>query len=384
MRPFDCPICRVSNPAGAHLCVSCGADFSDPDVLAMASAPGASASFSASRLGGAGVLADTRLLGFNLDGLVDGSGLRKLAGIGGAILLLSFLLPLTHEFRDWLWGPSTISKGPTFAALYPLVAGIIGLAVAFAPRLKPWVRAAILVGTGLLGALVALAPYGKYAGTSEHALPLLFTGLLLAGAGIATRLFYPRAPEARYALALGSLLAIVAMVIPRGDTGAALPVEFRFYLDSEFRDMSLLSAYSKGFGKDAMVMFGGLLALTPVWLLPLTTGLAWATPREVWDRGSFALRPMAWSIVLFIPVMFAFLAFNVTGWEDFDSVIVEGRVYKLDAYTDALLAGRVRLAAMIAFPVLWVQLGAVALYAHFRAGDRDVTEEVVVAGGPSS
>ncbi|HUH04775.1 MAG TPA: hypothetical protein VML75_22415 [Kofleriaceae bacterium] len=51
---------------------------------------------------------------------------------------------------------------------------------------------------------------------------------------------------------------------------------------------------------------------------------------------------------------------------------------------DALLAGRVRLATMIAFPVLWVQLGAVAPYAHFRASERDVTEDVIVAGGPTT
>jgi hypothetical protein len=78
-----------------------------------------------------------------------------------------------------------------------------------------------------------------------------------------------------------------------------------------------------------MVMFAGLVALTPIWLLPLATGVAWPTPRGVWDNWSLALRPMAWSIVLFIPLTFAFLAFNVSGWEDFDKVIVERRVYDL-------------------------------------------------------
>lgn len=379
MRPFHCPICKAANPGGSHLCVSCGADFSDPDVQAMASEAGASASLSASRLGGAGVLAQSKLLGVTLDGLIDGGALRKLAGIGGAVLLLAFLLPITHEFRGWLWGPETISKGPTFAGLYPVLAGVVGLAVAFAPRLQPWARAAILVGTGLIGVMLALAPYAPYAGTSEHALPLLYAGLLIAGAGIAVRLYYPRATESRYALALGSLLAIAAMLIPRSQAGEAIPVEFRFYLDEDFQNMSLLGAYAKGFGKDAMVMFVGLFALTPVWLLPLATGLAWSSPREVWDRGSFALRPMAWAIVLFVPLTFAFLAFNVSGWEDFRAVVVERHVYRLEDYTSALLAGRARLAIMIVFPVLWIQLGAVALYAHFRAGERDVTEDVVVA-----
>ena len=44
-----------------------------------------------------------------------------------------------------MWPATAIERGPAFAVLLPLIAGLIGIAIALVPRLETWVRACVLV-----------------------------------------------------------------------------------------------------------------------------------------------------------------------------------------------------------------------------------------------
>jgi hypothetical protein len=367
MDVITCPICRQPNPADNHLCLACGADFSDPDVIAMA--PGDSSQMPQSSLGDAGELAEDRFLGISHEGLIEGKSLRRLALGGGVIFLAAFFIPTTVDFRSWLGPLAGLDKGPTLAVLFPLLAAGAGLAMALVGKLDNWVRAAVLVGVGLLGIFLCLPPLGKFAGAPHKVLPVYTIGLLCAGAALAIRMYNPRSRDARYAAIAAAVIVAIGMVIPVGDSHRALTIEFPFYVDSEFGDMALASAYRKGMTHDMMVRMLSLFGLLPLIALPLAAALAWPTPRGVWDKYAVALRPLAWLAALYIPLAFAMMLFNVAGWSEFTSVVARGQWVTFDNFSEALLVGRARLVVLSLFLALWVEIGVVVVHHHFRPDD---------------
>ncbi len=360
----NCPICKQQLQPGHVLCPACGADLSDPDVLAMA--PGDSTEMPQSSLGEVGALSERKFLRATTDSLRSGAAMRKLALIGGIFLALAFLIPVSADFRTWMWPTDAIDRGPTFAVLLPLALGILGIASAFVPKLENWHRAAILVGGGLVGIFFCLPPLGKFAGTACVATPILTLGMLVAGSALAGRIFFPRSQAVRLALIGGAAVSVVALFIPMADTRDALPIELPLYINNEFREMSLFAAYSKGMDHDVMVRFLSMYALLPLLLLPAAAALAWPVPRGVWDKMATALRPIAWVAVLFIPLGYALQAFNSAGWSEFQVIAARGVWVDFDDFTQALMVGRARLALVSAFLFVWVQLGAVVLFDHVR------------------
>ena len=364
MRIITCPICRQPNPPDNHLCLSCGADFSDPDVTAMA--PGDSSQLPQSSLGAAGEMAEDRFIAISYAGLTEGNALRRLALVGGLVFLAAFFIPTTVDFRSWLGPLAGLDKGPTLAVLFPLLAAALGLAMALVGKLDNWVRAAVLVGVGLLGLFLCLPPLGKFAGAPYKLLPVYTVGLLCAGAALAMRMYNPRSRDARYAAIAAAVIVAIGMVIPVGESHRALAIEFPSYADSEFGDMALASAYWKGLTRDMMVRMLSLYGLLPLIALPLAAALAWPTPRGVWDKYAVALRPLAWLAALYIPLAFALLVFNVDGWSEFTSLVARDQ---WDNFSEALLIGRARLVVLSLFLVLWVEIGAVVVHHHLRPDD---------------
>ncbi len=366
MESTTCPICRQPNPPTNHMCSSCGADFTDPDVQAMK--PGDSATLPSSSLGEAGALAADRFLGIAITD-PEGSGLRKLALIGGIVLAATAFVPVTVDFSHWLGPRAALSQGPTLAVLFPLLAGAAGIAMALVGRIDNWVRAAVLAGLGLCGFALCLPPLGELAGAPfSRSFPVLLqiVALLAAGAALALRVCRPRSRDARYGVIAGTVLVVIAMVIPIGEAVRALPIEFSLYINHPFTDTSLVSAYAKGFDHDMMVRVLALWSLLPLLLLPLATALAWPVPGGVWDRTSTVVRPLSWLVALFIPLGFALMVFNVAGWNEFQNVVIRGHWVTFDDFTQSLLVGRARLAVLATFFALWVELGAVVIHDRFR------------------
>ena len=363
---ITCPICRATNAPGNHLCQKCGADFSDPDVLAMA--PGDSATLPSSSLGEAGALAEDKFLGIALDDLLSGKSLRALALIGAILLVICTLIPVTANYKTWLMVWKSIDGGPWFALLFPLVAAGIGVAVFASRRLEPWVRAVMLAGTGLVGVFFSLAPLGKYAAAPERILPVFAIGMLMAGIGILIRIYRPTDINGRWAMIAGAPLAFLGLVIPLVASDKALPGEFRlFFRTLEITDVSPLTAYYNGLDHDAMVQLLSLWGLLPVLVLPIAAAVAWKQPSGVWDKSSPALRPMAWFLVLYVPLTYAVYVFNVFGWTAGQYISYGGIVAEFEAFNRAVLITRTKLAVMSLVYVVWIQFGAFVLYQHFSA-----------------
>jgi len=360
----NCPICKQMLQPGHYLCPACGADLSDPDVLAMA--PGDSTELPQSSLGEAGALSERKFLRATTDSIRSGAAMRTLGLVGGIFLVLAFLIPVSADFRHWMWPREALDRGPTFAVLLPLVTGLVGIAAALIPRLDNWVRAAVLVLCGLLGIFFCLPPLGEFAGTAFAATPLLTLGLLVAGSALAGRLYFPRSQAVRLALIGGTVVTVIALFVPMAKTYTALPIELPIYIANPFKEMSLFSALSKGAGHDVMVRFLSLYALLPLVLLPTAAALAWPTPGGVWDKMGTALRPIAWVAVLYLPLGYALQAFNVAGWTNFPDVMARGVWVEFDDFTQALMLGRARLALVSAFFVVWTQIGAVVLFDYVR------------------
>jgi hypothetical protein len=362
---FKCPICGAANMPHDHLCVQCGADFSDPDVLAMA--PGDSTTMPSSSLGAAGELSASKFLGVELDDLLSGKSLRTLGLVGAILLVVCSLIPVTDNYRDWkmLW--SAVSDGPWFALLLPIVAAGIGAAVFFANQIPTWIRGAMLGGVGLFGVFFSLSGLGQYGAAPERVLPIFVVGLLMAGVGIIIRIYRPTDINGRWAMIAGAPLAFLGLVIPLVASDKALPGEFRlFFNDLAITDISPLSAYNKAFDHDAMVQLLGMWGLLPILLLPIAAAVAWKQPGGVWDKSSPALRPIGWCIVLYIPLTYAVYVFNVFGWTGASKYIMYEGVYaEFASFNKAVLITRTKLMVMAVVYALWIQFGAFVIYDHF-------------------
>src|SRR5690349_6231466 len=156
-----CPLCRTQNPRDAMRCRSCGADFADPDVIALG---GGAAAMPESAVGAAGSLSASRFLRFSLDDLVTGDAARRLVIAGAVLLAIGFIAPLTVDYRALVlpWKVAAEGKAYTLFVFAPVAAIVAGLILALAPGVPARARAGALAPVGLLG-LATLPFLGRFA-----------------------------------------------------------------------------------------------------------------------------------------------------------------------------------------------------------------------------
>ena len=371
VRRYVCPICSAPWRNDSNLCASCGADLLDPDVQAFAGgqAPGQDDPSAQAPAGDAGMLGAGKILGVSLDGLRDSTALRRLGLWGGVLLAVAFVLPAQ---RLWKWLPPLVygeerrlettlkyswdllATGPALALLFPLVGALVGLAVAWAPGLPTHVRAKLLAVTGLLGFVLCLGQLGAYGLAPTQVVTLTLLGVLVAGTSMAARVLDPQSGPARIGLVAGAALFALGMLIPTSDLAARLHHEFKWMDLPSSWAVPAYEIYKPLAARAGHVFFAAIWLFLPLVLIPAAAVMAWKRPSGVWDKDGLALRPVAWALLLYVPVLYALIAFSALGWDDEKS--------------KSALVGRMRLLALVVPLCLWAQLGFLgALVARRKA-----------------
>jgi hypothetical protein len=370
---MKCPICERPNPDYAPYCQSCGADLKDPDVLALAGAPTVTAP------GAEASLASDRFLGVTAAGLADGTSLTKVAWIGGAALAATFLVPIDPDFNGLSMPWSLLGGGRTVALILPLLLGAAGIELAILGKRVPNVaRAAILVAAGLAVALFSLprvAPtddaitaWGEaidWISAPSKPVWLVWLGTLVAGVGVTARVLRPLDRNARWVIAGGLAVVVVALFLPMDDASPHLPFEYSIYIHDKLHKASLFDACKAGLSSDFTVRFLSL------WQLALPVGLggavalAWRRPEGPWDTKGSGLRVLGYVLVLYVAVTALLWAFNVAGWSppgtDANDPILQRFVR--DAF-----AARARLTLVALGVTAWIVGGGTALYLKYAPG----------------
>jgi hypothetical protein len=185
---------------------------------------------------------------------------------------------------------------------------------------------------------------------------LVTLGVLLGGVAAAARALLPGSMPARWALVVAGLLVAAGLLIPVEDLTPRLPYDYAFYaqwLEVDVADAVPLAAIAKGVDRRAVgVFFVAVWMLVPLVLVPAVAALGWKRPEGVWDKDGLALRPLTWLLVLYLPILYALMAFSATGWDD--------------QLSQSAMIGRLRL-FVIALPLaLWAQLGFLAVLVTAR------------------
>ncbi|HTJ45876.1 MAG TPA: hypothetical protein VL463_27420 [Kofleriaceae bacterium] len=360
---MKCPVCERPNTDYAPYCVSCGADLKDPDVLALAgagptvTAPGAEAS-----------LASDRFLGVSAAGLADGRHLSKLAWIGGALLVIAFLVPIDPDFGGLRMSWSLLGEGRTLALILPLLVGAAAIELAVLGNKIPQVaRAAFLVAAGAAVFALAIDPLAPGAGAAPSSPWLCWAGALVAGVGVAVRVLRPLDRNARWVIAGGFALALIGLFIPFEDSSTHLPIEYALYIaDEKLAHKSLWDANLVGLGHDFSVRFLSLWHLALPVAIAGAFALAWRRPQGPWDTKATGLRPLGAVIVLYVAISFVLYAFNLVGGNlPGEYVVMYGRGVDMDAFQRAIFAGRAHLALVTLGASAWIVGGGAALLLRY-------------------
>jgi hypothetical protein len=357
----QCPVCDQKSAPGSPRCVACGADFSDPDVLAlMGQEPG---DVDASEIA-AGSLGHGKILGVSKVALEEGSALRKLALFGAALLVAAFFIPVSPDFGESMGAWKALAHAPSIALLFPLLAALMGLAAGLAP-LQSWQRGATLLLAGMIG-LCTLPFLGELSASPAKFMPAIMLGGVVATWGLILRGFGPQSDSARRILIAGAAVTIVGFLIPMSDAQEAVPIELQFFLREEIGSAMPIAAYFKVLNRDPMVFFSSVYLLLPVFLLPLGAALSWAKPKEAWDTRSGIIRPITWIAILYAPIGYALFTFNLFGYEG-SRVVVDSQVMAWDTFSSVALTGRFRMILLSAAFAAWASLPIVAVAKQFAA-----------------
>lgn len=363
MPPITCPICSNRNPPGDLRCLKCGADLTDPDVIAMA--PGSSAEMPQSSLGDIGQLSSDKFFGVSRANLLEGGALRTIALVGGIALLVAFLIPIPKDPRAGKWWMAW-SVGKPFAGWafwYPLLAGLAGIALAFVPKPERWIRACILAAISLFGLLFIMPRLGKAGGGFTGMLPLFTLGVLAAACAMALRVYFPLEKLPRLAIIVAAAVTVLGMVVPMAKPLEVLPFEFARF-GQNWKDASLAGIALDTFDLDMMLRLLGLYMLLPMALFAGAAVAAWPVPGGVWDKTSYVVRPVAWAVVLYLPFQKLLLVFNVTGWSETKYGVRYAKEFS--KVSNAIMISRMRMIIVATVLVLWAIFSAVVIYKKLR------------------
>jgi hypothetical protein len=287
----------------------------------------------------AGALGNDRLLGMTGNGIADGTSLRGVGAVAGALLLLGALFPAVR-------GHSPFTDGVTNVAVtVPLVLGVMLLALAVPRRgvLPPVGVAGLLGAGGLVVLLLGLTPFGAVAMTATRLPALVWLGVAVAAVGVAVRVLRPIDPYAAGTIAVGTLLFVVGGLLPHESVHELMPLEFGFLPAGTERGVIGAAWDGLAFGPLAL---SSAMQLVPLVMLPLATALAFRRPAGLWDAPGNALRALGVAIVLWLPLVFAVAA------------------------VDHAFLPRARLAVLAAGAMLALTAGTAALYIIARGNGR--------------
>lgn len=375
---MNCPLCARFLPEGSRRCTSCGADFLDPDVLKMIQAPKpavpAVASSDVRRIGAGGLSID-RFLGMTSAGIADGTSLQRVGLFGAACLLVGFLIPIDLDYRGSEMPLAVLDRGPRAALLVPLILALAGGVVSLLKRgaVPPIVVAGLLAAGGLVELVLGITPFGRAAGAPTSLPILTWSGVLVAGVGVSIRILRPADPFAKWIALAGTILFLGGSLLTHADVQTLVPLEYLQMATEDGLDGSILGLAWDALG-DSFTLVHGATTLLAAVLLPVATALAFRAPHGVWDGAGNVLRAVGLAIVLWLPLGFLAGILNVFGWPS--GGFYDGdRVISMDALTNALRLGRVRLLLLSLGASLWVTAGSAALYVAWREarGGRGLT-----------
>ncbi len=356
---LKCPICGQQNARTELRCFKCGADFHDPDVRALMDNPGAFDD--EALLAGVGTLSAQKVLGVTADGLDSGSALTRLALLGAALCFAGFLIPVAADYSSYHF-PWAIDPAPV-ALWFPLAAIAVAVAVAMLHQMAVLRRGAALALVGLAGLLLTPS-LGRFGATATNALPIATIALVLGAAAATQRLYAPHSKWARVGLVAAVIVSLAGFLIPISEAVSVLPAELRFYSDDVNGGGAPLLLIWNATSRQHLTFFIGLFSLAPLVLLPGAAAAAFVKP-GVWDRGAFALRPLAWLLILFPALLMALQTFNLMGWE-VSRVMYDGHLVSGDSFTQAGMSGRTKMMLLNTAFSLWAVFGLVALYRATR------------------
>ncbi|MBT8495699.1 MAG: hypothetical protein KJO07_21805 [Deltaproteobacteria bacterium] len=361
MAIFKCPICGQSNSQRELRCVSCGADFHDPDVRALMDDP--SAFEGDALLDGAETLAASKFLGVHAESIDEGPAVSKLALAGAGLAVAGFLVPLAADFQNYVFPWSM--QDPPPANWFPLLAVAVGMVVAFGKKLPAIARGLLLAAIGLAG-LITAPGLGVFAAIGGKSLWIMYIGMVLTGASVIQRLYDPQSMEARYGLIAGSIITLAGMLIPTGPAMQLLPAEMRFFGEDEVGSVVPLLYLWERTSRAHLTFFVGIFAVLPALLVTASAAVAWIKP-GVWDHTGLALRPIAWLLVLYFPLQMALGVFNLMGWDHISHVLYESTYVDAKSFTQAAMAGRAKLMLLTTCYTLWGCFGLVTAYRAMRS-----------------
>ncbi len=371
-----CPVCSHNNPPQSFRCTSCAADFSDPDLMAMMSLDSEAGDAPDIK---AGSLAHSKILGFSEDGLLDGTGVRKLAMLGLILLIAGFLLPVHTNYVDSTSAWNALEHASALTLLFPILAIVLGL-VAFLAPLASWIRSALLIVAGTLG-LATLPALGSFSGSPEKLLPLITLGTLLGGWGLVLRGLDAQSDVARRILIAGAAIAAVGYLIPMSDGGLSLPIELRLFLNGEIESGSALGVYSGVFNRSPMVFFSVAYLFLPLVILPAAAAIAYPKPTGAWDKRGLLLKPISWFIVLYVPIGFVLFLLNMLGSGTYETILVDRYYIPYEDFRSAVLSGRFRQLLLSTAFASWAVLPIVGLAKRFfssaeqQSSDKEISDK---------
>jgi hypothetical protein len=348
-----CPICeRPLFDREDPRCPHCGADLTDPDVLAAARA---GAGTSAASVSGAGSLVKDSFLGISGAKLDDGG--RGLARLGAFLFAVAFVLPLAQTWRGYTMAWDELSHGPALALLFPLVAAVVGLVVGFAPGIPAAARIATLAAVGAVGLAFGLGPLGEYAFTRRSLLDLVTLAVVIAAVAGVLRIQRPGSREARWALWGAIPVALAGYLIPWAmeQRVSVEFLEYRIALDIPLDGAVPFMTYFKGVDhRAAPILFLAVWELAPLLLIPMAAAFAWPQPKDAWDERGTWLRPVVAVLLLWVTIGYGLCAFNMIGWSS--------------SRTAGLFAARLRMVVLSLPMSLWAAFGLATIAKRWTGG----------------
>lgn len=361
-----CPICDRDNPLDARRCKACGADFEDPEIASQLVRPAGRPGTSADDDGEPNLQGD-RYLGVRWIGLEVGNDLRTIALLGGLGFAIAAILPVALDFVKVRAVWSSLSAGPTFALVLPMVLAALGIAIGtpLGRKLPAAVTAGVLTVGAALVLGYAIAAQGQYGALSTRTWWGPWFGLPIAGAGVVVRILRRRDPYARWIVVGGAVIMLIGMLLPFTDGRTALPGEYSLFMGGkDLLDVSIAGASFDGFDYDAMVRFLSMWHLLAIGLAVGAATFALPMSKGPWDSPGLVLRPLGWVLVFWLPATFALYTLNIVGWHGADWIVWRDHYYKWDPFTTALFAARIRVAVLAIPACAWLALGLAGLYTN--------------------